>query len=470
MISDRLSPILVKELRQGLRARVFEGSFILLQVLMVFVLIVALLAKSRNESTVSQAFGEVIFWIMVGFPLLLIMPMRGCNALRSEMDARSLELIFLTHLSAWRIVLGKWAALFCQTCLFVCAVLPYAVVRYYLGSIEMQQDLFLLGALLLTSAIFTGLTVCTSAFTSKIARGMIFLFPFFLLLALSGFNILGTMMGMYGGMYTHSGPSFSFIHTALYAGLAYLFYGLLTLAYLLEIGAERIAPISENHAYRKRVIGLLLLISGPVAVRMGADTNVLLVNFVLLIWICTDATACAWTPVPGLLRPLRLMRGPLKPGVAFFLPGWPSGVLYTVLVLAGSLYAMIHLYPNPEDAVLFHVSAVGTLLLPVALILIFRPRMYRFGTAYYVIQLGIVILMMCWVVIDQLFDLRMIEILSVLPLATLFLHLIDEAESSWILLNLCVLAVVALVVVVRGIPFWVEMKGMARQTDREAPD
>ena len=469
MISDRLSPILVKELRQGLRSRVFEGSFLLLQVMMVFVLVIALLAKSQRESEVAEVFGQAIFWLIVGFPLMLIMPMRGCNALRSEMDARSLELIFLTHLSAWRIVVGKWAALFCQTCLFVCAVLPYAVLRYYLSSIEIQQDLIVLGWLLLASAIFTALTVCTSAFNSKIARGMIFLFPLLLIFGPLG---IGTFATLYSFFYGHSSsvsPTFGPSSGMLYFGLGSLFYGGLTIAYFLEIGAERISPISENHACRKRVIGILVLLSGPVAVWMGADTDILIVNFLLLVAICMDATACAWVPVPGLLRPLRWMKRLLKPGAAFSLPGWPSGVLYSVAMMTGSLMIIFLFDSVNNDVLAFHISALGTVLFPVAVILAARPRMRRFGTAYYVIQLATVILMMCWVVIDQLFDLRMIEVLSVLPQATLFLQLMEEADSSWMMVNLSVLVAVLLAIIVRGIPFWIEMKRMALQTPREAP-
>jgi hypothetical protein len=467
MISDRLSPILVKELRQGLRARVFEGSFVLLQVMMVFVLVIALLAKARNESSVAQSFGQVIFWTMVGIPLLLIMPMRGCNSLRAEMDARSLELIFLTHLSAWRIVVGKWAALFCQTCLFVCAVLPYAVLRYYIGSIEIQQDLIVLGGLLLTSAVFTGLTVCTSAFNSKISRGMIFLFPFFLIIGLFGFRTFGILTRSFSGHYSPAGSMFSPVSGVLITGLGFLFYGGLALAYLLEIGAERISPVSENHAYRKRLIGILVLVASPVAMVLGVGTDILLLNFMLLLGVCIDATACAWIPVPGLLRPLRRMKYVLRPGVSFLLPGWPSGVLYSVVMMTASLAIMMYFDPKNDGAALLHVSALGTLLLPVAMILVVRPRMHRFGTAYYVLHLVLVILMACWIVIDQLFDLRMINVLSVLPQATLFLQMADEAKAGWILINIGVLILVVLAIAIRGIPFWAEMKQMTLRTTRE---
>lgn len=76
-MNDRLSPILVKELRQGMRARAFEGSFVILQVLMLFSVFMALVAITARHSNVSPEFGEGLFWIMLGVPILLIMPMRG---------------------------------------------------------------------------------------------------------------------------------------------------------------------------------------------------------------------------------------------------------------------------------------------------------------------------------------------------------------------------------------------------------
>jgi len=67
--SDYLSPILVKELRQGLRSKAFVWSFLLLQGLMIIAVVFSLLAPSgtRGQELISAG-----FWIMISIPILLI--------------------------------------------------------------------------------------------------------------------------------------------------------------------------------------------------------------------------------------------------------------------------------------------------------------------------------------------------------------------------------------------------------------
>src|ERR1700722_2347400 len=104
-LDDWLSPILVKELRQGMRARVFVASFLLIQVFLI-VLVLGNVAAQGDRS--SLEFQNVIFWLIIGFTLLLFMPLRGLVAISSEVKNRTMETVLLTRLTAWRVVFGKW--------------------------------------------------------------------------------------------------------------------------------------------------------------------------------------------------------------------------------------------------------------------------------------------------------------------------------------------------------------------------
>ncbi len=70
------------------------------------------------------------FWTLVALPLVLILPWTGLGAISGEHRANTLDLMFLTRLSAWRILLGKWIAIVAQAVLLLAAVLPYVVLRY----------------------------------------------------------------------------------------------------------------------------------------------------------------------------------------------------------------------------------------------------------------------------------------------------------------------------------------------------
>ena len=166
--SDRLSPMLVKELRQGLRTKVFTSAFILLQVLLLFSTSIASLAPGAGPAL------DGFFWFFLSLALSFIQPLRGINALNEETRLNTLELILLTKLDALRIVTGKWASIVGQSALLAVAVLPYVVLRYFLGGVDIVHDLAYLLILLFLSAILTALTVGFSAFPSVILRGLLF--------------------------------------------------------------------------------------------------------------------------------------------------------------------------------------------------------------------------------------------------------------------------------------------------------
>ncbi len=168
--AEWLSPMVVKELRQGMRSRVFVTSFLLLQGGMIFVALVALAASAHQQDIRAMT---TLFWVICGVPLLLMMPISGFGAVANEITANSLELIFLTRLTPRRIIAGKWFAIVAQTALFACAVLPYAVLRYFLGGVNVGRELAVLAGLLLGSALLSGIAVGLSPQSSRAGRAIL---------------------------------------------------------------------------------------------------------------------------------------------------------------------------------------------------------------------------------------------------------------------------------------------------------
>ena len=148
----------------------------------------SLLAASTAEGEPGNVFGFLnwLFWFMISVPLLFVMPMLGFGALHAEMKARTLELVFLTRLSAWRIVAGKWAALMAETLLLVCSILPYVMLRYFLGGVDILEDLQGLFFLVVASAILTAATLAMSPYESKLLRALFILALTFFFQSLTG--------------------------------------------------------------------------------------------------------------------------------------------------------------------------------------------------------------------------------------------------------------------------------------------
>ncbi len=320
---DRFSPMLVKELRQGMRTHLFTIAFILLQAFMVLCVLIGAAAPG-DASAVS-----VFFWFFVVVTLLIVMPIRGFGALNSEIQLNTMDLIQLTRLGAWRVTFGKWAALVAQTLLLVCGILPYVVMRYFFGGIDLFHELLRLFWVLIVSMLFTAVTVGFSAFRSVLLRATV---AVVLLILTSGASELGRELTTFA-----SGKTAGQI--ALGVAAALLSAGYLTW-FMLDLGASRIAPEADNHATRKRLaalgFGIVVLLLPLVGLEVGAC---LLIAGIVWMLVSLDALTERPTLLPSLLRPF-VSRWYLRPFSLLLLPGWPSGLFFyllCVLVFAGAL-------------------------------------------------------------------------------------------------------------------------------------
>ena len=374
---DRLSPMLVKELRQGMRTNLFTAAFILLQVFMVLSLMIGAAFSGGGEDT-SGGF----FWMFITITLLGVMPIRGFSALHKENQINTMDLIQLTRLSAWRITWGKWLALASQTMLLVTAVLPYIVLRYYLGGINFVAELFALLMITLTSMVLTAVTVGFSAFPSVLLRGAV---AAGLLFVLFGVGVNGFVFSAMGGGSSIFDDIFSSSTGAeFWWGL---FATLVTMAYIcyffLDLGASRIAPESANHATRKRLIGfgyVLLALGLPLVIQNLPSEGLIILAVMVLLAVWIDAITEKAALVPSIFRPFR-RKSLYRIWVSFLTPGWHTGVRF--MVLTGAV-ALLLIGINPDvfgpgsgneffdfEFLTFCFSLAGILLFPLTIILLF---------------------------------------------------------------------------------------------------
>jgi hypothetical protein len=375
--ADGFSPMLVKELRQGMRSWLFVISFLLVQTAMILVAIIGLYASARQWET-----GPItgFFWTILVVPLLIIMPMSGLGAVANERKGNTLELIFLTRLTARRILVGKWVALVAQTVLLVCAILPYAVLRYFLGGINLGAELTIIALLLVGSAVLSGLAVGFSPQSSRLTRPLIIIGVFIGLQFFSGF----LFRFRFGGGPLGSGSSMNWL---TYLSLGWL--GLLFLSLMLEFGASKIAPAAENHATPRRLIGLIAI--GSVALFGSRDllTSPLWVcSLILLAPICLGALCEPPSFLPSVYHPFGRFGGWGRLAGRFLYPGWPSGVLFTLAAVAAMLAVGLYYSRAIEMKWILWagVAGAGALYFPAALIQVFMPRAPRPFILYLGIQ------------------------------------------------------------------------------------
>lgn len=388
--SDRLSPMLVKELRQGLRARTFVVLFLAIQALLGIVLLSAV--GSATPERAGQTVSAVIFFFF-GMAVLIVQPLRGIGALHQEIKGNTIDLMVLTRLGAWRIVLGKWVAIVSQSALLLAAIAPYLILRYFFGRMNLFAELLLLALVFLGSAAFTAITVGLSAVSSIFIRGLV---PLVGAVYLAG----GVSAVCFGGGIDEvvefcalQEPKSGWALLATLTAFAYFGWS------ALALGASMIAPVAENHGSARRVI-TLLAVAGVGGIGYFADFRREIV-VALLAMLAVPTIAIALTEplylLPPICRPF-VRRGPVgRLAGRFLYPGWPSGVLFTGLLVAVAcllslpqrpIGATHHGFPLPPEMLIVLSGGLGTLLLP-ALIQRVLPERFRQGFGVYLLILVI---------------------------------------------------------------------------------
>ena len=368
--SDKLSPMLVKELRQGMRARSFTMLFLIFQCLLALILLTAGATFSSDGAGIAAS--SIIF-TMFCIAVLFIQPMRGVNALSSEITGNTIEMMVLTRLSASRIVFGKWIAIVSQSALILTTIVPYLILRYFFGGMVLLGEMVFLALIFLTSMSLTAVMVGFSATTARLARVLPMIGIILLAQAVPSFLFRGSSFGAGMSFFTLSDwesriAIFFYVSFISYTGWCALSHGI-----------SAIAPMAENHSTIRRLIAGALTF---IAVGAGFITTIEpdLLALILAV-ILTPAFIIALSE-PAIIFP-PICQPFLKKGVfgraaaAFLLPGWPTGVFYTALLagvgLFGIGYALLpstRTHFNPETAIVC-LSCLGGILLPTLLSVLF---------------------------------------------------------------------------------------------------
>lgn len=334
--SDRMSPIVVKELRQGLRTRFFTAALILFHLL-----IIPLLCTVTLGTPPEVVSG--IFWGITGLMLLVVMPLRAFNALRAETADGTLDMLTLTSISSFRILYGKWIALFSQTLLVAGSLLPYMVARYFFGGVEILREAVALLVLSLGSGVITAALLAFSSQPSAILR----------LLLAGGIAVGAFPLGFFTAFLVSASEADSMIREffALRSWEQWsIVLGILVLSayamyYFLALGASRIAPPSENHSTRKRLIAFVMLaalmITGLLLCFFSGDPETAFWAFIpslgLTLITCMDVMTEEMPRFPTSVATLAKRGKAGRLAGRLLHPGWASGVLFSVVLCVMAL-------------------------------------------------------------------------------------------------------------------------------------
>lgn len=470
-----LPPMLVKELRQGLRTKGFVGILVGFQVVMVIASIFTL----AEQQVIRPGSGSVrytntaasgVFWGVLGVQLLIMMPTRALGGLQQEIGARTIDLLMLTRLDSWRVVTGKWVSLVAQATLLTIAMLPYLVVRYFGGEIDLLADLGNCLMLLLFSAVLTAAALWASGV------GKIFRFVIGGLAAFMGFQmVFGTVFRyMYVTSRTGTGAPWFMV---LESGLGVCDGAVLTLFFLVT-AVRNIAPRAENHAFLARILPLLAMLPVEFAEALGAKDSAqvqlwlsaLFLAFVLIVELSTSS----W-PMPSHWRTWS-RRGPLGRLVGFCsLPGWPSAMAY--MFVAGGLWTILALLVLPstgpramaDKAAWMALLAGSALLFPVVVMSFFRFRTASTVLPYFMcLAVPAILSALAIGFAESQMHFTMFKALMEIVPFSAFLFGLNEIDPALAFLQGFVALLVFTFAIGQSVPYWKQL-GLYEARDRVSP-
>lgn len=471
-LPERLSPMMVKELRQGLRSIGFTGLFIGMQALLGFIILLMLLAGADSEpSSVSYAIFSIYIITVCG-----LQPLRGLHAIAAETSGDTIDLVMITRLSSWKIVFGKWVSLVGQSFIFSISLLPYLILRYFLGDMMLFNELFFFASVFLIGCISTAIAVGASAITTAILRLIISgsLIIGLLILTFSSVNAAIAAAGL-SDIFFGMSPT---IATYMYIGLTLCILGGYTSWMFLDFGASMIAPISENRSTLRRLMYLLFLTIGVSTCFILRASMINYAPFVLVIQIILIT---AFIPFfiftfgeQGSLSPrimISIKKRPLISKFRYLLyPGWATGLIFLTLCI-GTLLAMPLLTVTPPSSlntmdfdkeakdILYTIitCCIATLTFPAALLTVFaRNVTNRLGIYLILLIASFVITFVLAILSTGLSkDIHMVFIwiptVSLFELSTTGL----PATKTWIgLLNTALILIHLLIIFLRSKETW----------------
>jgi hypothetical protein len=253
-LSDRLSPLVVKEVRQFVRGRDFLASFgsgLVVGLLISFVASI----EAMGGSTTAGASAFATLTICLSLLGLAVVPLGAFSALRTERLEQTLDLISLTTMSARRIVIGKLMAQILKLITFFAAMAPFMATSFLLGGVDLVTILSTLATLFLCSVwVAAAAMLISTAFKSRMLSTLMlgaFALAVFVvymggrsvvMVMLSGYPIFGAR-----GPFPGAGGSMWWVFSSI------VLFGLTTLMNIVLLAESRLALPTEDRVPMLRI-------------------------------------------------------------------------------------------------------------------------------------------------------------------------------------------------------------------------
>ncbi|BDS05508.1 hypothetical protein NT6N_05480 [Oceaniferula spumae] len=297
-LPERFGAMTVKELRQGLRRGMFMVPFIVIQLLAVLAMLAEFnMGDVEGYSKMTGVFNPALFfnsgpfWMVAGIICIIVMPLGGLALMGQELEEGNHELLLMTPLTRWRVVRGKFLAMWGLCLVTFVSLLPYMIVRYFIGGIDAWRNIVMSLTVIFASAVICAGAIGASSFKTILGRIIV------MLMFLFSLGIAGVAPLMWSASKYNSCGVLYHINALAY-GLCYTLFG-------LALARSRIRLVVHNYEVKPSwmVIGLLiftpLVVAMATAMTVGYGGFVGLIGMTLVAWFAdVTPTAAKWVQPP----------------------------------------------------------------------------------------------------------------------------------------------------------------------------
>lgn len=341
-IGDRLNPILVKETRQALKSRQFGVTFgLVLLCAWVWSIFGAGLMWEDIWHGGRGADMFLGYYVILAFPLLVIVPFGAFRSLAGEQEDRTYELMSITTLGPRQIVRGKLGSAVLQMLIYLSAVSPCLAFTYLLRGIDLPTILFFLVCTVLGSLALAVVGLLLATLTSEKHWQVVlsvFLVAGLLLAFMGSFRLVEENLHAFHGLFTEA--EFWQVIAAFLTG--YVSY----LVLLFYAAAAQITFPSDNRSTRLRLTMMAqhVLFTGWMAwvwLSPGRGDESVLILYMIFIGLHWYVMGMFMTGEPPELSPRVKRHLPQsflgRVFLTWFNPGPAAGYVLAISSLVGAL-------------------------------------------------------------------------------------------------------------------------------------
>ena len=331
-IAENLNPILIKEARQSLKSRQFIITFFLLLVASCCWTVLGVVMNTPNVYYLPTGNSMIVgYYFVLAIPVMGMVPLAAHRSLAAEIDDSTFEMLSITNLTSFRIVMGKLNSSVLQMLIYFAAVVPCLAFTFLLRGVDLLTIVYLVLLVTTVSLLVTTIALMLATVApSRAGQTMSLLMTMAVILLaefICGVIVLESML--------ISNDTLTLEVWVVLGNCTVISISFMAL--FVKAAAARIAPITENRSTGLRYLMFLqqMLWVGCIGMMglISRDSEVVVFGIVVLggYWLLMGTLMLAESPE---LSP-RVQRGLPQTflGRAFltwFNPGPGTGFVYAV--------------------------------------------------------------------------------------------------------------------------------------------